>query len=71
VHTVRQLELLRQSGGHLGVVGEPSRRNPDVFARTLVGSKSYLADFSAMSSPNHFACSCASVWHPTLTSNPV
>jgi hypothetical protein len=23
-------------------------------------------DFIAMSSPNHFACSCASEWQPTL-----
>ena len=30
------------------------------------GSWSYLTDFSAMSSPNHLACSCASVWQPTL-----
>ena len=26
---------------------------------------------SAMSSPNHFACSCASEWQPTLTSSAV
>ena len=34
-------------------------------------SWSYLTDFSAMSSPNHFACSCASVWQPTLISSAV
>ena len=32
---------------------------------------SYLAAFSAMSSPNHFACSWASVWQPTLMSSAV
>ena len=31
------------------------------------GSYSYLIDLSAMSSPNHLACSWASVWQPTLT----
>ena len=30
-----------------------------------------LAGLSAMSSPNHFACSWASVWQPTLTSSAV
>jgi hypothetical protein len=28
-----------------------------------------LVDFRAMSSPNHFACSCASALQPTLTSS--
>ena len=40
-------------------------------ARGLVGSWSYLPDFSAMSSPNNLACSWASVWQPTLTSSAV
>ena len=35
------------------------------------GSWSYLSDFSAMSSPNHLACSWASEWQPTLTSSAV
>ena len=36
-----------------------------------VGSWSYLIDFSAMSSPNHLACSWASEWQPTLISSAV
>ena len=39
--------------------------------RRLPNSWSYLPDFSAMSSPNHLACSWASAWHPTLTSSAV
>ena len=39
---------------------EPSSRMPAAASRRLRGSWSYLPDFSAMSSPNHFACSCAS-----------
>ena len=39
--------------------------------RRLRSSWSYLPAFSAMSSPNHFACSWASVWQPTLTSSAV
>ena len=50
---------------------EPSSRTPAAAARTLRNSWSYLSDFSAMSSPNHFACSCASEWQPTLTSSAV
>jgi hypothetical protein len=38
---------------------------------TLRISWSYLPDFSAMSSPNHFACSWASERQPTLTSRAV
>jgi hypothetical protein len=38
---------------------------------TLNGSCRYFVAFSAMSSPNQRACSCASVWQPTLTSNAV
>jgi hypothetical protein len=30
-----------------------------------------VSAFSARSSPNHFACSCASVWHPTPISSAV
>ena len=45
--------------------------SPVAAARRLRGSWSYLIDFSAMSSPNHFACSWASVWQPTLTSSAV
>ena len=34
--------------------------------RAPCNSWSYLVAFKAMSSPNHLACSCASVWQPTL-----
>ena len=54
--------------------GCPAPRQPHARVaamRRLRGSWSYLIDFSAMSSPNHFACSCASVWQPTLTSSAV
>jgi hypothetical protein len=37
----------------------------------LLGSWSYLIDLIAMSSPNHFACSWASEWQPTLMSRAV
>ena len=40
-------------------------------SRTLNGSWSYFVAFRAMSSPNHFACSWASEWQPTLTSRAV
>ena len=43
-----------------GALPAPSRRIPAAAARRLRNSWSYLPDFSAMSSPNHFACSCAS-----------
>ena len=39
--------------------------------RMLLSSWSYLPAFMAMSSPNHFACSCASEWQPTLMSSAV
>ena len=42
----------------------PQRRRPP--PRSPRSSPSYFVDFNAMSSPNHFACSCASVWQPTL-----
>ena len=35
------------------------------------GPCSYLIALSAMSSPNHLACSWASVWQPTPTSSAV
>ena len=37
--------------------------------RALRRSCWYFPALSAMSSPNHFACSCASVWQPTFTSS--
>ncbi len=43
----------------------------DVTMRRLRGSWSNLADLSAMSSPNHLACSWASEWQPTLISSAV
>ncbi len=33
----------------------------------LKGSASYLLAFRAMSSPNQYACSWASLWQPTFT----
>ena len=38
----------------------PTSRMVASTPRTLPSSWAYLPDFSAMSSPNHFACSCAS-----------
>ena len=58
----------RWSGG----LPAPIRRSPETMhplAAQVVSP--YLSAFSAMSSPNHFACSCASVWQPTLTSSAV
>jgi hypothetical protein len=49
----------------------PIWRMPAAAARRLPSWWSYLPAFSAMSSPNHLACSCASVWQPTLTSSAV
>ena len=46
-------------------------RIPATAPRTLLSSWSYLVAFSAMSSPNHFACSWASEWQPTLISSAV
>jgi hypothetical protein len=46
-------------GIDLGVDVFPSRM-ADSIPRTLPASWAYLADFILMSSPNHFACSCAS-----------
>ena len=43
----------------------PTRRSIAA-APASPGACVYLPDFSAMSSPNHFACSCASEWQPTL-----
>ena len=46
----------RCSGG----LPAPTSRMVASVARMLPSSCVYLPDFSAMSSPNHFACSCAS-----------
>ena len=54
----------RCSGGLPGARASASRRDRAAQAAQLVV---VLDDFSAMSSPNHFACSCASEWQPTLT----
>ena len=35
------------------------------------GLRSDFVDLSSMSSPNHFACSCASEWQPTFSSSAV
>ena len=59
--------LNRWSGG----LPEPISRRAVKAARTLRNSWSYLVDFAAMSSPIHFACSCASEWQPTLMSSAV
>ncbi len=53
--------------------GEPAptiRIISDISRNDDIGGSNFF-DFSAMSSPIHFACSCASVWQPTLTSNAV
>ncbi len=39
--------------------------------RTLGWLYSYFVCLSAKSSPNHLACSWASVWQPTFTSSAV
>ncbi|HUK98920.1 MAG TPA: hypothetical protein VLV46_14805 [Gaiellaceae bacterium] len=44
----------------------PIRRTAADAARSGRSQFSYLPDFNAMSSPNHFACSYASEWQPTL-----
>ena len=49
-------------------ISRSARPRPSAGCRS---SWSYLPDFSAMSSPNHFACSWASEWQPTLTSSAV
>ncbi len=49
----------------------PMVRRPVAAARTPRSGWVYLVDFNAMSSPNHLACSCASVWQPTLMSSAV
>ena len=49
----------------------PAGARGDTTARRLRASWPYFVAFSAMSSPNHFACSCASEWQPTLTSSAV
>ena len=49
----------------------PTSRSIPTAPATLRSGWSYLRDFIAMSSPNHFACSCASEWQPTFTSNEV
>jgi len=48
---------------------DPTRRKVAAAARAPRISCSYLPDFRAMSSPNHFACSWASEWQPTFTNN--
>jgi hypothetical protein len=46
-------------------------RSPVGKPRTLREGWSYFVALNARSSPNHFAGSCASVWHPTLMSRAV
>ena len=66
----RRTRARRGSGAAAGCP-DPSSRMLAAAVRTLRSSWSYLPAFTAMSSPNHFACSCASAWQPTLTSRAV
>src|SRR5207248_2258861 len=50
---------------------DPRRRSVDRVPATLRMSWSNFVALQEMSSPNHLACSWASVWQPTLTSSAV